>query len=44
MLKQEIICPKKTRNSHGTLKTHVIPQHVLRNTRFLRNLCWRILS
>jgi len=36
MMKQEIISPKKTRNPHGTLKTHVTPLllHVLRNTRF----------
>ena len=24
-MKQEIISPKKTRNSHGTLKTHIVP-------------------
>jgi len=42
-MKQEIISPKKTRNPHGTLKTHVTPLHVLRNTGVLRNACWRIL-
>jgi len=36
--------PKKTRNPHGTLKAHVTPLHVLRNSRFPRNPCWRILS
>jgi len=43
-VKQEIISPKKTRNPHGTLETHVSPPHVLRNTRVQRYPCWRILS
>jgi len=42
--KQELISPKKTRNLHRTLKTHVTPLHVLRNTEVPRNPCWRILS
>jgi len=35
---------KQTRNTHGTLKTHVTPIHVLLNTRVPRNDCWSILS
>jgi len=41
---QEIISPKKARIPHGTLKSHVTPLHVLRNTKVPRNPCWRILS
>jgi len=44
ILKEEIISSKKTRHLHGSLKTHVTPLHVLRNTRVPRNPCWRILS
>jgi len=43
-VKQEIISPKKTRNPHRTLKTHVTPIHVLVNTRVPRNACWGMLS
>jgi len=34
------LSPNKTRNPHGTLKTHVTPLHVLRYTRVPRNPCW----
>jgi len=35
--------PYKTRNPHGTVKTHGTPRHILRNTRVPRNPCWRAL-
>jgi len=44
ILKQEIIFPEKKRSPRGTLKTHLTPLHVLRNTRVPRNPCGRILS
>jgi len=39
----KIISPKETMNPHGSLKTHVTPLHVLRNTGVPRNPSWRTL-